>query len=248
MEMSELSSANMNALAMMLMSGEVRVVDCTATLGPSTPLEHHASVVQPELEIHKISEYDADGPFFAWNWLKIGEHAGTHFDAPAAIASGQSGDTTDTVTAQDLAGPVCVIDVSDMCRADPAFRLTPDHIATWEHQNTPIPKGAWVVMHSGQTNTKRHPGPDGDAMTMLLERGIIGFGTDCISIDAANAASTDAPCPAQQILARAGCYGLASLNNLDQLPSTGAILIAPPLKFVGGTGSPVRALALVPGQ
>jgi kynurenine formamidase len=33
---------------------------------------------------------------------------------------------------------------------------------------------------------------------------------------------------------------------LDKLPPKGAILIVAPLKIVNGTGSPVRALALVP--
>jgi kynurenine formamidase len=41
-------------------------------------------------------------------------------------------------------------------------------------------------------------------------------------------------------------FGLASLTNLDQLPATGAIVIAPPLKIVNGSGSPLRVLALVP--
>ena len=45
---------------------------------------------------------------------------------------------------------------------------------------------------------------------------------------------------------KANRYGLASLCNLDKLPPKGASLIAPPLKIVRGTGSPVRALALVP--
>jgi kynurenine formamidase len=44
----------------------------------------------------------------------------------------------------------------------------------------------------------------------------------------------------------AGKFGLASLCNLDQLPPTGAVVIAAPLKIVEGSGSPVRVLALVP--
>jgi kynurenine formamidase len=43
----------------------------------------------------------------------------------------------------------------------------------------------------------------------------------------------------------AGRYGLQCLANLDLLPPTGAIVIAAPLKIQRGSGSPVRALALV---
>jgi kynurenine formamidase len=42
-----------------------------------------------------------------------------------------------------------------------------------------------------------------------------------------------------------GRYGLASLANLDQLPPTGAVVVAAPLKIVQGSGSPVRVFALV---
>jgi kynurenine formamidase len=44
----------------------------------------------------------------------------------------------------------------------------------------------------------------------------------------------------------AGKFGLASLTNLDRLPATGAIVIAAPLKIVGGSGSPLRVLAIAP--
>jgi kynurenine formamidase len=43
----------------------------------------------------------------------------------------------------------------------------------------------------------------------------------------------------------AGRYGLQCLANLDLLPPAGAVLIAAPLKILRGSGSPVRALALM---
>lgn len=56
----------------------------------------------------------------------------------------------------------------------------------------------------------------------------------------------DPPYPAHNLLHRDNCFGLASLANLDKLPAKGAILMAAPLKIKNGTGSPIRALALVP--
>jgi isatin hydrolase len=44
----------------------------------------------------------------------------------------------------------------------------------------------------------------------------------------------------------AGKYGVTQLANLGTLPTTGALLFVAPLKLTGGTGSPVRAFALVP--
>ena len=36
----------------------------------------------PAVKAHSISHYDQDGPYWAWNWFELGEHSGTHFDAP----------------------------------------------------------------------------------------------------------------------------------------------------------------------
>ncbi len=68
-----------------LLDGSIKVVDCTAPLGPDTPLlklPPELADDTPKIEIHKISEYGDRGPWWAWNWLKLGEHSGTHFDAP----------------------------------------------------------------------------------------------------------------------------------------------------------------------
>ena len=80
-----MSSADLlECFAGMLASGEVEVVDCTAVLGPKTPLVKlppDFARDTPPIKIHRISEYEEDGPFWAWNWLELGEHSGTHFDA-----------------------------------------------------------------------------------------------------------------------------------------------------------------------
>ena len=80
----------------------------------------------------------------------------------------------------------------------------------------------------------------------LLDKGIVGWGSQCIGTDAGQAGGMTPPFPAHNLLHKHNCYGLASLANLDKLPPKGAILIAAPLKIQNGTGSPIRALALVP--
>jgi isatin hydrolase len=82
--------------------------------------------------------------------------------------------------------------------------------------------------------------------TWEAEHGVIGWGTQCIGTDAGRAGGMQPPFPVHNLLRKANRYGLASLCNLDKLPPKGAILLAAPLKIVKGTGSPVRALALVP--
>lgn len=256
---------DLSELGVKLMTGQVRVVDLTGTLGPSTPilrLDEDFARNTPKVEIHKISEYDKDGPFFAWNWMTLGEHSGTHFDAPHHWITGKDFDDgfTDTLDVQRLVAPVNVIDCSAQTAADPDFLLTPDHVLAWEAEHGEIQPGDWVVMRTDwdqrahdealflneDENGKAHsPGPTPECIDLLLSRGIVGWGTQCIGTDAGLAGDMSPPYPAHNFLHRDNCFGLASLANLDQLPPKGAILIAAPLKIERGTGSPIRALALV---
>ncbi|MFW8595317.1 cyclase family protein [Cribrihabitans neustonicus] len=248
-----------------ILSGEIEVVDCSGTLGPDTPilqLPEDFARNTPKVEIHKISEYDEDGPFFAWNWLKLGEHSGTHFDAPHHWITGKDYEDgyTDTLDVQRLVAPVNVIDCSKESAENPDFLLTADLIKAWEAEHGEIGKGEWVVMRTdwdqragdealflnADAEGPHSPGPTPDAVEYLLSKGIVGWGSQCIGTDAGQAGLMDPPYPAHNLLHRDNCFGLASLANLDKLPAKGAILIAAPLKIARGTGSPIRALALVP--
>ena len=253
-----------------LLSGAVRVVDLTAQLGPETPLLRLPKDIAkntPRVVVHKISEYDKDGPFWAWNWLELGEHSGTHFDAPHHWLTGKDfpDGFTDTLDVQRLVAPVNAIDCSAEAAADPDFLLTAEAVKAWEVKHGEIGPGEWVVMRT-DWDARAHdeelflnedpdpfedgshsPGPSTDCIDYLLGKGIVGWGTQCIGTDAGMAGKFSPPYPAHNFLHRDNCFGLASLCNLDQLPPKGAILIATPLKIVNGTGSPIRAIALVPG-
>ena len=258
------ASENLSALAGMLASGGVEVVDCSSVLGPDTPilqLPPDFAKNTPKVEIHKISEYDNDGPFFAWNWMVLGEHSGTHFDAPHHWITGKDYEDgfTDSLDVQRLLAPVNVIDCSAQSAENEDFLLTADHIKAWEAEHGEIGKGEWVVMRTdwdkrvndeakflnADENGPHSPGPTPDAIEYLLSKGIVGWGTQCIGTDAGQAGGMEPPFPAHNLLHRDNCFGLASLANLDK-PAKGAILIAAPLKIAHGTGSPIRALALVP--
>ena len=82
---------------------------------------------------------------------------------------------------------------------------------------------------------------------LAKERDILGVGVETVGTDAGQAATFDPMFPCHTIMHGSNRFGLASLMNLDQLPATGAVVIAPPLKIVNGSGSPLRVLALVPG-
>ena len=258
-------SANILAdVANALLSGSIKVVDLTAPLGPNTPvlyLPPQFGKNTPNVKVHEISHYDANGPFWAWNWLELGEHTGTHFDAPCHWITGKDlpGNTTDTIPPQAFVGPVNVIDRSKESAANPDYLLTVESIKEWEAEHGAIEENSWVVMRTdwykrnGSTeaflnadeNGPHSPGPTAEAIEYLVSKKIMGWGQETIGTDAGSAGGMNPPFPAHNLMHKAGRYGLASLCHLDELPAKGAILIAAPLKFVKGTGSPIRALALV---
>lgn len=247
-----------------LVSGRVRVVDLTQPLGPQTPVIALPPVFAPSpgLTIEEISRYDARGPAWYWNTLHLGEHTGTHFDAPVHWITGKNlpENTTETIPARRFIGPACVIDAARDAAADPDFLLMPAHLAAWEAQHGRIPAGAWVLL---RTDWSRRTDPEAffnedargahtpgfhQTTSALLanERDVLGVGVETVGTDAGQAGGFDPPFPNHATMHGAGKFGLASLCNLDQLPPTGAVLIAAPLKIVGGSGSPARVLALTP--
>lgn len=256
-------------LAQDLVTGRVKVVDCTTPLGPETPilrLPKGFAKDTPKVEIHKIAPTGSDGPFSAWNWLVLGEHSGTHFDAPHHWLSGKDfpDGYTDTLDVQRLIAPANVIDCAAESAADPDFLLTVDHVKDWEDRHGEIGVGEWVLMRSDWDKRSHDeelflnddpdpfedgshsPGPTTECIDYLLSKGIVGWGSQCIGTDAGMAGKFSPPYPAHNYLHRDNCFGLASLTNLDQLPAKGALFVAAPLKIERGTGSPIRALALVP--
>ena len=246
-----------------LAAGAVEVVDLAAPLAADTAV---ISLPPPfgqsaPFAMTRISAYDDAGPAWKWHNITLGEHTGTHFDAPVHWITGRDlpDNALDTIPPGRLVAPAAVIDCVADCAADPDFLLTPERIATWEAAHGRIPQGAWVLLRSGWSaradpaaflnadeNGPHSPGPSPEAVTFLVrERGAIGFGTETVGTDAGQAFRFDPPFPCHAGMHGAGRFGLASLVNLDRLPPQGAILITAPLKIAGGTGSPCRVLALV---
>jgi kynurenine formamidase len=246
-----------------LLAGKIRVVDLTQTLSPEFP-----TIVLPPnfgqcapFRIEEVSRYDDRGPAWYWNNISMNEHTGTHFDAPVHWISGKDfpNNTTDTIPAEKLIAPAIVVDISREVAANPDFLLTVEALQAWEGVHGRIPDGAWVLLRTDwskrsgadyanvQADGAHTPGPDAASIKWLVEeRDVIGFGTETIGTDAGQAFGFQPPFPAHFFMHGKGRYGLQCLCNLDQLPATGALVIAPPLKIKGGSGSPLRVLALTP--
>ena len=137
--------------------------------------------------------------------------------------------------------------------------MTPEDVEAHEAAHGPIPPRAWVLLRTGwsrlvgspaylgmREDGAHSPGPSAEGIRALVDRGILGFGTETVGTDAGQGAHLAPSYPAHSILHGAGRFGLQCLANLDALPEAGALVMAAPLKVRAGSGSPLRVLALVP--
>lgn len=259
-------AAPLEGLVRGLAGGSVQVVDLTQTLTPETPVIQLPPPFAntPGLKQHEISNFDDKGPAWYWNWMEIGEHVGTHFDAPCHWITAKDKACVDDLEGKDFIGPAVVIDVTDAVKENPDFVATRQTILDWESRHGRIPARAWVILRTGWGSRADDPkaffnvGEDGaphypgfgkeSAGFLTTERDVLGVGTEAIGTDAAVGAQADPAFPNHAIMHGAGRFGLTQLANVEKLPPTGAVIIAAPLKLQNGSGSPVRVIALVPDQ
>jgi kynurenine formamidase len=243
-------------------NGGIEVIDLTAPLSSETPIlqlpEPFGNTVPFTLK--EISRYDDRGPAWYWNDISTGEHSGTHFDAPVHWVTGKDGEDISQVPVDRLIASAVVLDFSAESDKDPDFLLEIEHVKAWEQANGPLPEGGWLLYRTGwdvhshdqerflnANETGPHtPGISVECARWLAEEtSIAGLGVETVGTDAGTAHGFDPPFPCHSFLLGAGKYGLTQLRNLDRLPVTGAVIVAPPLPIIGGSGSPVRVLALV---
>ncbi len=201
------------------------------------------------------------GYFYSANAFSTPEHGGTHLDAP--IHFSEAGQTADRIPLDKLIGPAVVIDIARQAGENPDYRLSRDDVLAFERQHGRIQLGTIVLLRTGWSSRwpdrKRYLGDDtpgdasrlrfpsfGDDAARLLveERGVEALGVDVASIDYGQSKDF----MVHRIAAARNVPGLENLTNLDGLPPTGATVIALPMKIEGGSGGPVRIIAVVPGK
>ena len=234
-----------------------RIVDLTHTFDATTPYWPTAT---RGFELTTVHEGKTDeGYFYSAFSFCAPEHGGTHLDAPFHFAEG--GRAMDTVPVRQLMAPAVVIDVTGQAAKDADYRLTVADVQGFETRQGRIAPGTIVLLRTGWSarwpDKKRYLGDDkpGDASglhfpaygreaTELLvrERKVGVLGVDSASVD--HGPSRDFI--VHQVGAAANVPNLENLASLEALPATGAWVIALPMKIGGGSGGPVRAIALVP--
>lgn len=210
--------------------------------------------------MEKLAYGTTDGGYFYSAYrIATPEHGGTHLDAPRHFA--EKGWAADQIPLEQLIGPAVVIDIAVKARADRDYRLTAQDVQAFEKAHGTIARDTIVLLRTGWSrhwpNAKAYLGDDtpgdasklsfpsyGEAAARLLveDRNVAALGIDTASIDYGR--STDFA--VHRIAAAKNVPGLENLTNLDRLPPRGATVIALPMKIEGGSGGPVRVVALLP--
>lgn len=182
--------------------------------------------------------------------LTISEHTGTHMDAPLHFVSeGPAHYGTDEIPLERLAGRAATIEATDLGAGDV---LGTDLILAWEEEHGPIEPGdrvlvrygwdeRWATGTAGRRFLEDWPGLSGEAAEYLVSKGVALVGCDTLAVDAAGSTEN----PAHHALLGNEVYIVENLKNLGVLPPF-CLFLALPLKIKSGSGSPVRAVALVP--
>jgi kynurenine formamidase len=199
------------------------------------------------------------GYYYAANNFATSEHGGTHIDAPVHFAKGHW--SVDQIPLEKLVGDAVVVDVTAKCASQPDYRVTIEDFTAWEQANGQIAPGAIVLIRTGfskywpdaakylgtaergeEAVAKLHfPGLHPDAASWLAEmRKVKALGLDTASIDYGQSAKYES----HQILYGRDIPAFENLTNLDRLPARGAFVVALPMKIKGGSGAPLRAIAM----
>lgn len=203
------------------------------------------------------------GYYYAANNFAGAEHGGTHIDAPVHFAKGHR--SVDEIPLEQLVGSAVVIDVAAKCASQPDYKVTSDDFVQWEATNGRIPSGAIVLIRTGYSQfwpdavrylgtaakgdaavpQLHFPGLDPEAARWLVDqRQPKAVGLDTASIDYGQSTLFET----HRFLYERDIPAFENLTNLDRLPPTGAKVVALPMKIKGGSGAPLRAMAILPAK
>jgi kynurenine formamidase len=200
------------------------------------------------------------GYYYAANNFATSEHGGTHLDAPVHFAQGHW--SVDQIPLDRLTGDAVVVDVTAASASQPDYRVATSDFTSWEQTNGEIAPGTIVLIRTGYSKfwpdaakylgtaergqaavAKLHfPGLHQDAATWLAEtRKVKAVGLDTASIDYGQSTLYES----HRTLYERDIPAFENLTNLDRLPARGAVVVALPMKIKGGSGAPLRAIAIV---
>jgi len=233
------------------------IVDLSYAFDPETVYWPTAEPFLLEKDFEGVTE---QGFYYSAYRYSAAEHGGTHLDAPVHFAKGRH--SADEIPLEQLLGTAIVIDVTKQCASNPDYRITTNDLLNWEKAHGKIGAETIVLLRTGfgkhYPDRKKYlgtaergpaavaqlhfPGLHPDAAHWLVSnRSIKAIGLDTASIDFGQSTKFES----HQILFDKNIPAFENVANLDKLPARGFSVIALPMKIKGGSGGPLRIIALL---
>src|SRR5919202_2128651 len=227
-----------------------RVVHLSHVIDPAIPQWPG----DPPVEFETVAELEDEGYYL--RRFSLGEHSATHMNAPKSFYS--QGKSIDQYPPESLIAKAVVIDIRKQTEANPNYVLAVSDVLAWEQQYGQISQGSVVLLftgwqskwsdkgaffHQDATGGMHFPGFGSEATQFLLKRRqIAGVGIDTHGVDSGQ----DTTFATNRLVLEQPRLVVENLTNLDQLPAIGTTLVIGVLRLLGGSGSPVAVLALLP--
>jgi kynurenine formamidase len=237
-----------------------RVVDLSYAFDASSVYWPTAEAFKLETDFEGVTD---KGYFYSAYRYSAAEHGGTHLDSPIHFAKGRH--TVDEIPLEQLIGPAVVVDVTKQCATNPDYQVSVADFQTWEKTNGRIADGTILLLRTGfgkhYPDRKKYlgtdergagavpklhfPGLDPEAARWLTQnRSIKAIGLDTASIDYGQSTLFES----HRILFDKNIPAFENVANLDHLPLKGFSVIALPMKIKGGSGGPLRIVAILNGR
>ena len=233
------------------------IVDLSYPFDSSTVYWPTAETFHLEKDFEGTTE---QGYYYSAYRYSAAEHGGTHIDAPVHFAKGRN--TVDEIPLEQLMGPGIVVDITRQCEKDRDYLVNESDFKNWERRNGKIAAGTIVLLRTGfgkfYPDRKRYLGTDqrgaaavadlhfpglhpNAARWLTQSRRVKAIGLDTASIDYGQSKLFES----HRTLFARNIPAFENVANLDKLPANGFLVIALPMKIKGGSGGPLRIIAVV---
>lgn len=208
----------------------------------------HLKTVIWDHHLHEETVSRFEGGFsYASKGLILSDHGPTHVDALSHLDPRPEAPAIHEMPLDLFYGDATCIDVSH--KAPQTYITAGDLDQAVAASGVEVRPGDILLLYTGTYNRyhgtpqylSQYPGLDESGAAWIVEKGIKAFGVDNPSPD--NPISRTYP--VHMMCREKGITHYENLANLDQVVGKRFLFIGFPLKIRGGTGSPVRAVAIL---
>lgn len=224
-----------------------RVVDLSQEIFQGMPVYtlHQKTFIFQNITHEECKEKLGSKLGFATRNILINEHGGTHCDA--VYEYNPKGPTIEQMSLDYFWGAAICLDLSHIpyeryiTAADLKEALTRADLSIQPGDIVLLYTATWNRLYGKDEYLTKYTGLDRQAAEWLADQGVVNIGVDSPSIDHPD----DPEFVGHAVCGERGMTNTENLANLDKVAGKRFLYFGLPLKIREGTGSPIRAIAIL---